>query len=70
MPRRGGVHWHCPNRECNWSFVAGMPGDGEAAPRCVCGNLMREGEMVPAFRYLDFLREELNSEEKVGTEKE
>lgn len=70
MPRTGGVRWHCPNRDCNWPFAAGLPGAGEASPRCVCGSLMREQDVVPVFRYLDFLHEGRISEEKVGTEKE
>ena len=70
MSSRDGVHWHCSNRDCNWSFVATMPGEEEEAPRCVCGSVMEKGETVPAFQYLDFLREETMVEEEAGVEKE
>ena len=70
MPKRDGVHWRCPNRDCTWSFAAGLPGEEAPSPRCVCGSLMRAEEVAPTFRYLDFLQGERITEEEVGMEKE
>lgn len=64
-----GVRWHCPSRECNWSFVATESGENEQ-PQCVCGKPMRRGDVVPVFSYLDFLRDGLSDEEALGMEKE
>jgi len=64
-----GIHWHCPNRDCNWSIAATGPAEGGAPPRCVCGSVMRRTEVAPVFRYLDFLREETAKEEEAGIEK-
>jgi hypothetical protein len=52
------VRWYCPNRDCNWSFVATIPLGQEQGPRCVCGWTMKHGESIPTFHYLDFLRED------------
>jgi hypothetical protein len=64
------VHWRCPNRDCDWSFVEAAPGESAAAPECVCGRAMKRGDAVPAFHYLDFLREDSSSKEVIGLEKE
>jgi hypothetical protein len=69
MANGAGARWHCPNRDCNWSVVA-LAGEEEAAPRCVCGNKMKMGGVVPAFRYLDFLKGEAGITEEAGIEKE
>ena len=64
-----GIRWYCPNRDCNWSFVAAIPVSEEQGPRCVCGWTMRRGETVPAFHYLAFLREESTMGETLVAEK-
>ena len=64
-----GIRWYCPNRDCNWSLVATVPVSEEQGPRCVCGWTMRRGEAVPAFHYLDFLREESTMGETLVAEK-
>jgi hypothetical protein len=69
MSRRDGVHWYCPNRDCSWSFVAEAPREEGFAQRCVCGTVMRKGQAVPAFRYLDFLHEEPEVQEEVAVGK-
>ena len=70
MASGDGVRWHCPNRECNWSMVATMTGESEVAPWCICGSQMQKAEIVPAFRYLDFLREDTVLEKETGLEEE
>lgn len=65
-----GVRWHCPNRDCNWSFVATAVEKSETGPRCVCGSTMKKEGAVPALHYLDFLREGLGDEVVTRTEKE
>jgi hypothetical protein len=50
------VVWHCPNRDCNWSFLARETSRDDPAPRCVCGSSLKRGGLRPAFRYLEFLR--------------
>jgi hypothetical protein len=57
------IRWYCPNRDCNWSFVAKVPVSEEQGPRCICGWTMKRGETVPVFHYLDFLREDSTIEE-------
>jgi len=68
MTASDGVRWYCPNRDCNWSFV-GTTGT-DVAPHCVCGKQMRRGDAVPAFHYLDFLRESSVENEALEVEKE
>jgi hypothetical protein len=63
-----GVRWYCPNRDC-WSFVATVPVSEEQGPRCVCGWRMKRGDTVPAFHYLDFLREDSTFAHTLGTGK-
>ena len=70
MSGSNGIRWHCPNRDCDWSFVATTSIEGEAVPRCVCGRRMEKGDTVPAFQYLDFLREGVAGDEVIGAEKE
>jgi len=70
MSGNSGIRWYCSNRDCNWSFVGTTSGENAEAPQCVCGQTMRRGEAVPAFHYLDFLRDGLASEERLGAEKE
>jgi len=61
MSESNGVYWYCPNRDCNWSFVATHV--SEPAPLCLCGQRMKRGEVIPVFQYLDFLREGLGPDE-------
>lgn len=70
MSNGNGVHWHCPNRDCNWSLVATMAEEEGAVPRCVCGSSMKKVELMPVFQYLDFLRVEPPIQEEVRSEKE
>ena len=70
MPGDRGVRWQCPDRDCNWSFVGTAVAQHDAGPRCVCGRTMRRGDSVPAFQYLDFLREDPAEEEALEVEKE
>ena len=69
MPSHGGVHWHCPNRECDWSFVAAIPAQADFVQLCVCGSEMRMGEVVPPLHYLDFLHDDVEAQEEVETGK-
>lgn len=69
MGANDSVRWYCPNRDCNWSFVATIPVSDEQGPRCVCGWTMRRGEIVRTFHYLDFLREESTVGKTVGSGK-
>lgn len=61
--------WYCQSRDCNWSFVA-QASEAGAVPHCVCGIKMKKGDTVPAFHYLDFLREETANDEASPSEKE
>jgi hypothetical protein len=70
MGASASIRWYCPNRDCNWSFVAAIPVSEERGPQCVCGWTMKRGEIVPAFHYLDFLREDFPLQEPLGSEKE
>jgi hypothetical protein len=63
MSGRNGIRWYCSSRDCNWSFVGTVSGENAEAPRCVCGRPMKCGETIPAFHYLDFLREDVQKEE-------
>ncbi|HTZ49736.1 MAG TPA: hypothetical protein VMH20_19255 [Verrucomicrobiae bacterium] len=67
MSKKDGIRWHCPNRDCNWTVVA-IPDAGEipAEPRCICGRTMQRGDAVPAFHYLDFLRDDTADEKEAG----
>lgn len=69
MSATSGVRWYCPNRDCNWSFVATITEDS-GEPRCVCGSKMRRGDAVLVFHYLDFLGEDAGVDETLGVEKE
>lgn len=64
------VRWQCPNRECEWSLVATVMADEKDAPRCLCGSQMKKKTGTQGFRYLDFLREGMATEEEAGIEKE
>ncbi len=68
MSESGSVHWYCPNRDCNWSFVG--TDASEAEPLCVCGRRMKRGAVIPAFQYLDFLRDGVGEDALRKTEKE
>lgn len=57
------LRWSCPNPACNWSRVAIVALPGETVPRCVCGERLRKSEPLPAFTYLDFLRERRPAEQ-------
>lgn len=70
MSDSNGIRWHCPNRDCDWSFVATTSIEGEAVRRCVCGRTMEKVDAVPAFQYLDFLREGLAGDGAIGAKKE
>lgn len=59
MSGSDGVRWHCPNPDCNWSLVTTQPVHNDSSPRCVCGRTMQRGDAIPAFHYLDFLRDGL-----------
>ncbi|MGB7848062.1 MAG: hypothetical protein WBL63_20800 [Candidatus Acidiferrum sp.] len=65
------IHWHGPDRDCNWSMVKTMARE-ETAPQCVCGRVMKKSELVPAFQYLTFVRKLAGVQEEVavGIEKE
>jgi hypothetical protein len=65
-----GVHWQCPNRDCCWSTVTTAVSNEKEVPRCVCGSQMKKQTGTQGFRYLDFLREGLTTQEKAGIEKE
>ncbi|HUN60704.1 MAG TPA: hypothetical protein VMU53_01885 [Candidatus Sulfotelmatobacter sp.] len=71
MSNGDGIRWHCPNRDCSWTMVA-TPGTDESAtqPRCICGRTMQKGDAVPAFHYLDFLRDDTAEGEEAGADKE
>jgi hypothetical protein len=68
MRVREEVRWHCPNRDCNRTFVGIASGNGDRGPQCVCGRRMNRGSSVS--HYLDFLREGAAEEQEVETEKE
>jgi hypothetical protein len=70
MEASDSIRWYCPNRDCNWSFVTATPVSEERGPRCVCGWTMKRGQIVPAFHYLDFLREDSPLGEPLRSEKE
>jgi hypothetical protein len=70
MSNGDGVHWQCPNRDCNWSMVAANAGEGGEVPRCACGSKMKKSEAMPVYRYLDFLRARAENKEEVGIERE
>jgi hypothetical protein len=70
MSGRDGVHWHCPNLNCNWSFVATIDCNEKTAPQWVCGSVRKKGEEVPAFQSPDFLRKESAIKEETGVAKE
>jgi hypothetical protein len=61
----------CPNQDCNWTMVA-TPGTNESStePRCICGRTMQKGDAVPAFHYLDFLRDDTAEGREAGAEEE
>jgi hypothetical protein len=69
MSANDGVRWYCPNQDCNWSFVATAL-TNDAAPHCICGRQMKRDDTIPAFHYLDFLREGVAGDEELGVEKE
>jgi hypothetical protein len=56
------VRWHCRNRDCEWSMVSTSTDSMDSSPRCFCGQLMEQAEVIPVFTYLDFLRGESDSE--------
>lgn len=70
MSKGNGVHWHCPNRDCDWPSVSAEAGEEIEAPRCNCGSIMKKVELVPVYRYLDFLRVEPVNHGEVRSEKE
>ena len=60
MPNTSGIRWLCPSRDCQWSMVSTVTSEEVRAPRCVCGEIMRQVEFVPAMSYLEFLRGEMD----------
>lgn len=56
MPTSTRIRWFCPSRDCNWSMVSTIRSEDGSAPRCVCGQLMKEADVVPVMSYLEFLR--------------
>ena len=59
MANVSGIRWLCPSRDCRWSMVSTVVIRSADAPRCVCGEVMREVEPVPVMSYLDFLRSDM-----------
>jgi hypothetical protein len=49
--------WHCSNLECGCQIVVEISGEIEGLnPRCACGSIMKKKYPSPVFTYLDFLR--------------
>jgi len=59
MSNTSGIRWLCPSRDCQWSMVSTITAD-RRAPRCVCGQLMEQVELVPMMSYLEFLRGDMD----------
>jgi len=71
MSNKDGIRWHCPDPDCNWTVVATSDaGESLREPRCVCGRTMQRGDAVPAFHYLDFLRDDTANGEEAEADKE
>jgi len=56
MPTPSGIRWFCPSRDCNWSIVSTVNSASGSAPRCICGQPMKQVDVVPVMSYLEFLR--------------
>lgn len=71
MSNKDGIRWHCPDQSCNWTVVATLDTDDNlTGPRCICGRIMKRGDAVPAFHYLDFLRDDTADGKDAGADKE
>ena len=60
MSNTSGIRWLCPSRDCRWSMVSTVTAENGRAPRCVCGQLMEQVELVPVMSYLEFLRGDMD----------
>jgi hypothetical protein len=71
MSNRDAIRWHCPDRDCQWTVVAIPDAQQDLQePRCICGRTMQRADVIPAFHYLDFLREEEVDRNDTGADKE
>lgn len=64
------TYWHCANRACGETVAATANERGAETRVCVCGSAMHKREQPGVFAYLDFLREEENTEIEVRTGRE
>lgn len=64
------VYWHCVNRACGLTALSTREDRALDMRWCVCGSPMRKREHSAVFTYLNFLREEANSQTKKQMEKE
>jgi hypothetical protein len=56
MSKGEGEHWHCMNRDCDWSGILIISGEHQETLQCSCGGVPQKTESPPVFSYLDFLR--------------
>jgi len=64
------AYWHCVNRACGLTALSTREDRDLETRWCVCGSEMRRREHSAVFAYLNFLREETNSQTGEPNEKE
>jgi len=70
MLRGEEAYWICTNRDCGITAVCDATEHETETHICRCGSQMKKKSHPPIFSYLEFLKEEKNSETQEANEKE